>query len=126
MRYIINKIDFLLREKKAHESDKTEIRVGDYLICNESYEKNIKLIKFLKNNVGVCVEIQDIYIKRYPYLVSYSNIPEYLRHPYNYFGLRSFGYNYDARQFSKENIRHATPEEIEEYKFNQNIHKYNL
>lgn len=121
MKYIMGKIDFLLEKKY----ETTEIKVGDYLICNEPVEKtNRKLIKFLKNNIGVCVEIQDMFRKKYPYLIAYSNIPKDL---HNYFSLRSFGNNYDAREFSKEEIiRHATSEEIEEYKLNQDMHKYNI
>ena len=148
MKNLMNKIDFLLIENRTHKDIQTKIEVGDYLICDEPvYYKDRKLSKFLKNNVGVCVEIQPK--RQYPYLISYSNIPENL-HKYFSLGYKhdnkefsrediinfsskpenkylTIGYNYNCRHFSKENIiKHMTPEEYKEYKFNQIVHKYNL
>lgn len=105
MKYI-KKFDFILEEFKY----------GDYVIAKEKSAIVEDLNEFLSTHVGI-LENESKLDRKKIYKVSYDKIPNIIKKYFN-------GSNF--RYFESKEIRKATSEEIENYKFNQNIDKYNL
>lgn len=105
MKYI-KKFDFISEKFKY----------GDYVIAKEKLVIDEDLNEFLSTHVGI-LENESNVDRTIIYKVSYDKIPNIIK---GYFNGSNFRY------FDSKEIRKATSEEIENYKFNQNIDKYNL
>jgi len=91
----------------------TSLKIGDY-VAMMSLDDNISLNNFLRNNIGVCIDIDE------GITVKYLNIPNDIQ---NFFGYGEDG----ARRFRKTSfIRYATQQEIDEFKIKNITIKYNL
>lgn len=100
---------------KTYEKHQIKFRKYDYVIAVGLKYANSALLKnYLENNIGQIVYIHtDINSNNTIYEVWYNNVPKELK-----FEIMDDIYNY-----SEDEIRLATPEEIDFY---QNINKYNL
>ena len=105
--------------KRTYETDLylfSNLNVGDYVIVKETSVKDENLNEFLSTHVGI-LENESKLGRKIIYKVSYDKIPNIIRRYFN-------GSNF--RYFTLKDVRKATSEEIENYKINQNIDKYNI
>ena len=67
----------MITKFKLYESiNEDEPKVGDYVFCNTEF--NLDLNLYLDNNIGKITAIDSDYNSLEPYLVNFSNFPEYL------------------------------------------------
>ena len=104
---------------KIYEKNKNNFKIGDYVIADKYYcenDKNDTVKIFLKNNIGI---ISDISMKSHD--VNYINIPSKIK---KLIDDRTTIRNVII--FYTDDLRLATDEEIERYKLQKEIIKYNL
>ena len=96
---------------KTFERNKNP-QIGDYVICQE-YDTNDDILKFINNNIGVLVEINN---DHFNYLIEYENIPNniisYFRHG-------------NQRQMTLGEIIHCSDNK-EDLELILNANKYNI
>jgi hypothetical protein len=95
-----------------------EPQVGDYVICEEEYSVDDAVDSFIKNTIGIIIDIK--YDKKYPYIVAYENIPDAIRK--DYFTLEDFK---RTRQMMREEIIHFSKNK-EDLEYYIQANKYNL
>jgi hypothetical protein len=122
-RYIIYnpELEYPELEHEIKESViQTEPKIGDYVICKETFGNENK-IKFLNTNIGKIINI-DRTNKNF-YIVEYENIPKSL---IQFFTLNNTNYNIDnTRTITRKEIIHFSPnkEDLLPYLY---ANKYNI
>jgi len=91
---------------------------GDYVICNSVSSSETSLNDFICYNVGIILDIRTKEIVKYPYMIKYEDLPEYL---VNY----SKNYDYNTIPFKEDEILYwsKNKEELENILF---TNKFNL
>jgi hypothetical protein len=103
---------------KTYEDINKEPQVGDYVICDDYFDK---LTEFEANNIGQITSIDDDVDNGAPYNIKYNNIPYNIRTWFFY----NDDHNYGIRPMSIEEIIFfsSNKEEVERY---LQANKYNL
>lgn len=121
---------------KTYENLQNEFEIGSYAIAhnyftNKHLSKNEsnELKNFLENTIGIIID-DSIMIRNIGKIkiesrrdIEYINIPKDIKNILETYDIKH-GNNYIS--ILKTMLRHATPEEIEQYKIGIYINKYNL
>jgi len=104
--------------KSFENKGEQKFKVGDYVVVKNinQYYNNYPydLIEYMKNTVAIAG-----YVGRHYIHVEYYNVPIKFK---DYFD----NYNRIDESFPEDDVRFATPEEIEDYKLEKKANKYNI
>lgn len=102
---------------KKYDNQNNKLQVGGYVICLERTEYDI-LNNFLENNMG---RIKSYFKTLDTYEVEFENVENITQYLKN-----SFLNGSNRRYCSNDDLRKATPEEIDDFLLRKNIKIYNL
>ena len=108
---------------KTFEKKESKFKVGDYVVAE--YDKSYTISEYIKTTTTQISNVEtrfewsdggwqvDPNSEKYVYTVNYPDIPKIISNTTKY-------------HFLDDDLRLATPEEIEDYKMKNNMKKYNL
>lgn len=106
--------------KKFNENIENDIKIGEYVICEDKFNNNEQLKSFIRNNIGQFVsdepEEYDFDIQ-FPYIIKYKNIPDEIN-------IEEFFVNNKIAMIRDEIIHHSPNEK--DLQIYIDINKYNL
>jgi hypothetical protein len=101
------------------ESNKMKLQVGDYVICEDRGLYSNELVKFINNNIGQYIIMNDGF-----YIIKYENTPEELKNIMVYYNSQNKKY-YDCVIMEKSEIKYWSKNKEDLYIY-LDINKYNV